>query len=201
MIQSELRQVAPPTPGDSLFRPGPAALDRRPVAAGLLDGERWFVVQTLSNREAGAGVQLARQGFHAFLPRVRKTVRHARKLRTVLAPVFPGYLFVALDVERDRWRSINGTFGVTRLITAHERPAPVPMGVVEALLAMLDGDAVMRFDDGLRVGHRVEVIAGPFAQAVGELQRLDSAGRVRVLLQIMGGQVLVLVERSALRPA
>ncbi len=167
----------------------------------LPDGQRWFVVQTLSSREAGAWAQLSRQGFHAFLPRICKTIRHARKLRTVLAPVFPGYLFVALDVEQDRWRSINGTFGVARLITARERPVAVPAGVVESLLEMLDGDSIMRFDDGLRVGHRVEVVSGPFAQAMGQLQRLDSAGRVRVLLEIMGGQVPVLVERNVLRPA
>src|SRR5271163_3401837 len=78
----------------------------------LRDGERWFVAQTLRHREQLARLHLGAQGFRSFLPRFHKTVRHARSLREVIAPVFPGYVFVVLDLERDRWRSINGTFGV-----------------------------------------------------------------------------------------
>ena len=101
----------------------------------LHDGERWFVAQTLCHREQLAHLHLGAQGFRSFLPRFHKTVRHARSLREVITPVFPGYIFVVLNPERDRWRSINGTFGVARLVSAHQRPMPVPTGVVEALLA------------------------------------------------------------------
>jgi transcription antitermination factor NusG len=78
-------------------------------------------------------------------------------------------LFVVLNPERDRWRSINGTFGVARLVSAHRRPMPVPTGVVEALLANVDE---VRFDRGLKPGQTVRVVAGPFAQFLGVLQRL-----------------------------
>ena len=64
-----------------------------------------------------------------------KTIRHARQLRTVQAPLFPGYLFVILDLERDRWLSVRSTFGVSRLITTQDgRPIPVPGGIVESLI-------------------------------------------------------------------
>ncbi|MDB5594713.1 MAG: hypothetical protein JWM36_1674 [Hyphomicrobiales bacterium] len=169
-----------------------------PVIAGAA---RWYAVQTLAHRESGAQAQLLRQNFVPFLPQVEKTVRHARKLRTVRAPLFPGYLFVQLDLARDRWRSVNGTFGVSRLVTANDRPAPVPVGVIEALRAMLDGAGLMKLDDGLRVGQTVQVMVGPFADMLGQLDRLDGAGRVRVLLQLMGGAVPVLVDRTALRVA
>ena len=37
----------------------------------------------------------------------------ARKLRdTPLNPLFPGYIFIVIDLSKQRWRSINGTFGV-----------------------------------------------------------------------------------------
>jgi transcriptional antiterminator RfaH len=81
---------------------------------------------------------LSRQGFRSFLPRYLKTVRHARKLRTVNAPIFPRYLFVALNLERDRWRSVNGTTGITNLFMAHDRPVPVPDGIVETLIRSAD---------------------------------------------------------------
>jgi hypothetical protein len=94
----------------------------------LRECERWFVAQTLCHREQLARLHLGAQGFRSFLPRFHKTVRHARSLREVIAPVFPGYILVVLNPERDRWRSINGTFGAARLVSAHQRPMPVPRG-------------------------------------------------------------------------
>src|SRR4051812_35737513 len=79
----------------------------------LVPGERWYAVYSQPHREVRAQQQLTAQGFMAFLPLYRKTVRHARKLTTVSAPFFPRYLFVALDLSQHQWRSVNGTFGVT----------------------------------------------------------------------------------------
>jgi transcription antitermination factor NusG len=167
----------------------------------LRDGERWFVVQTLHHREKLARLHLTAQCFRSFLPSFRKTVRHARQWREVVAPVFPGYIFVALDPERDRWRSINGTFSVARLVCAHGRPTPVPAGVVEALLATVDETGLVRFDGGLRPGQPVRVLAGPFAQIHGVLERLDGKGRVRVLLKIMGCQAPITIDQVDLTAA
>ena len=161
-------------------------------------GERWYVARTLPNREAGAASQLEAQGFRVFLPRIARTVRHARKMRQVRAPAFPAYLFVAFDMNRDRWRSVNGTFGVARLIGSDEQPMPVPRGVVEAIFDTVDETGVCRFDRGLAAGQRVRVISGPFAEQLGEFVRLDGPGRVRVLLEIMGGRVPTTVRSSHL---
>ncbi len=167
----------------------------------LRDGERWFVAQTLCRREKLARLHLGAQGFRSFFPRFHKTVRHARSLREVIAPVFPGYIFVVLNPERDRWRSINGTFGVARLVSAHQRPTPVPTAVVEALLASVDELGLVRFDASLKPGQPVRLVAGPLAQVLGILQRLDGKGRVQVLLNIMGGQAAVMMDRAHLTPA
>ncbi len=164
----------------------------------LREGQRWFVAQTLHNRENLASLHLAAQNFPPFLPRFRKTVRHARQLREVVAPVFPGYIFLILDPERDRWRSINGTFGVARLVSAHGRPVPVPSGTVEAMIAAMDQSGLVRLGGGLTPGQPVRVVAGPFAGGLGVLERLDGKGRVRVLLQIMGGEALFTMDRAAL---
>ena len=170
----------------------------------LPGGPRWFAVHSLPHREAGAQRQLENQGFHTFLPRCLKARRHARKLENVLAPIFPRYLFVVLDLDRDRWRSVNGTFGVARLVMmAGNRPQPVPRGVVEGLIAWVDGRGVLRFDRAgrLTVGQKVRILAGPFAERIGLLQRLDGNGRVRLLLDIMGGRIGVTLPSATLVPA
>jgi transcriptional antiterminator RfaH len=170
-------------------------------AFGLYGGERWYAVHTRPHREFGAQTQLAAQGFRTFLPLHRKTARHARRLRTVSAPFFPRYLFVALDLGRDRWRSVNGTFGVTSLVMGTEFPAAVPSGVVEALGATCTADGHLHPGSVLGIGDRVRVLTGPFADLVGELARIDGAARVTVLLQLLGGEVPVSIPRVALMEA
>src|SRR5438270_11360622 len=86
-------------------------------ARSLAGNERWFPVHALPKCERKAQWHLGAQGFRAYLPQIEKTVRHARRLRTVRAPLFPGYLFLVLDLERDRWLSVRSTVGVARLLT------------------------------------------------------------------------------------
>ena len=169
--------------------------------AELQDHERWYVVHTQPHRETQAQRQLANQGYRAFLPRFLKSRRHARKFETVLAPLFPRYMFVALDLTRDRWRSVNGTLGVERLLMRGSEPEPVPRGLVEQLAEAAGADGVVSCGRELKEGQSIRVTAGPFADLVGQLQSLDDSGRVRVLLEIMGGKVPVLLSETLVVPA
>ena len=116
--------------GDTMSIPNFArsARDQTPQSspAALSDCERWYAVHTLPFAEARAEGQLHRQGFRTFQPKRHKTVRHARRLSTVEAPYFPRYLFIVLDLARHQWRSVNGTFGVSRLVMRGDRPHHQP---------------------------------------------------------------------------
>ena len=168
---------------------------------GASEGPRWFAVQCLSNRETGAALQLANQNFEPFLPRRKKIRRQLRKLDTIFAPLFPGYLFVKLDLARDRWRSVNGTFGVASLVMQGDRPAPLPRGFVEELRGACDAQGVFSFGRDIRPGEAVRVLSGPLADFVGELECLDGPGRVRVLLDILGRATSVTLPRDQIIPA
>jgi len=159
--------------------------------AALQEAERWYVVRTQPRRESQAFHHLNNQKFQVFLPRFFKSRRHARKFESVLAPLFPCYMFAALDLARDRWRSINGTYGVDRLLMRSGIPTPVPHGLVERLAAAVNADGSVGFGSRLAIGQTVCVTAGPFTDLLGELERLDDQGRVRVLLEIMGGKISV----------
>lgn len=166
---------------------------------GLEPGERWYVARVHSHRESAAQLNLDRLGFRSFAPRTKRTVRHARKLSNVLAPLFPGYIFLILDLSRDRWRSVNSTFGVASLIMGAERPMPVPCGLVEALVIATEASGLVRFD--LEIGQTLRILSGPFAEAVCRLEHLDDKGRVRVLLEFMGTEVTARLDRACVAPA
>jgi transcription elongation factor/antiterminator RfaH len=167
----------------------------------LAGNERWFVAHTLPKSEWKAELHLGAQGFRTFQPQIHKTIRHARQLKTVRAPLFPRYLFVILDLKRDRWLSVRSTVGVSSLFGSRDgHPVPVPIGIVEALIERSE-DSLTRLDDDLIKGQQVRILTGPFVDFIGTLDRLNAAGRVRVLLQLMGTAVPVTLHRSALAPA
>lgn len=163
-------------------------------------GERWFAVHAQPFCEPRAQVNLENQGFRTFMPKRHKTVRHARKLRTVESPFFPRYLFVVLDLDRDRWRSVNGTFGVSRLVMRGELPEPVPRGVVETLIASADQHGILHLADRLKIGSPVRMLAGPFAEQLATLEHLDDVGRVRVLVDMLGRKVSISTAAKDLFP-
>jgi transcription antitermination factor NusG len=114
----------------------------------LAGNERWFLAHTLPRSERKAELHLGAQGFRTYLAQIQKTIRYARQPRAVKSPLFRRYLFVILDLDRDRWLSVRSTIGVSCLFAHRDgRPVPVPVGIVESLI-----EAIPRGPDA--VGHR-----------------------------------------------
>lgn len=160
---------------------------------------QWYVVHTRPHKEAHADLHLRRQGFATYLPRYQRSRRHARRTETVARPLFPRYLFVALDVARDRWRSIHSTIGVSHLILAGEEPLSVPDRIVAEIRAREtdDGYVALGLPAGIGPGSRVRLIDGIFADAKGVLERIADDRRVAILLELLGREVRVFVPAAS----
>ena len=156
---------------------------------------RWYVVHTQPNGEARADLNLRRQGFATYLPRYARRHRHARRQEVVQRPLFPRYVFVALDLARDRWRAVHSTFGVNRLVLAGEEPLPVPDGVIDEIRAREDGEGLIALGlpAGVGPGSRIRLVDGIFSEAKGVLERIADDRRVAILLELLGREVRVFV--------
>jgi len=154
----------------------------------------WFVVRTKSGAEGRAAWHLKNQGFEVYLPRYRKQIRHARRTQSVLRPLFIGYLFVHLDLNQDRWRSINGTFGVISLVPNGSTPQPITDDMVDLIRAREDKNgAVSLRPQGLKKGDQVRVREGGLADHIAFLDEVCDQKRVILLLAFMGREVRVMV--------
>jgi transcription elongation factor/antiterminator RfaH len=161
----------------------------------------WYVVHTQPRAEGQAVRHLEMQGYRVFCPRYRRTIRHARKTKSVFAPLFPSYLFVHLNILRDQWRSINGTRGVVHLLMQGGAPQPIPSGIIDGLKSRTRADGTIDLTTTFKVGGAVRIVDGPFAEFLGKLEHFDAAGRVRVLLDVLGRSVSVALRGEALLPA
>lgn len=160
----------------------------------------WYLVQTQPRREFVAQEGLAGQGYDVFIPCIWKTVRHARKIANVKAALFPGYLFAGFDPALTRWRTIDGTRGVVRLVKAGDTPLAAPAGLVETLKSASDADGMFQArPEALEPGDRVRILSGPFEEHLAVVDTLSGGDRVKLLLRLMEATVRVDMPRAAVR--
>ena len=162
----------------------------------------WYIVYTQAQAEAQALAHLRRQGFTAYLPRYQKRRRHARRWELVHRPLFPRYLFVALDLLATQWRPILSTVGVSDLVRHADMPTPVPDGIVEEIqeredLGLFDTTRPGNF----KAGDLVRVIEGPFAELIGRFHGMADAERVFVLFDLLDRQVKTRLSSEVIAPA
>jgi transcriptional antiterminator RfaH len=167
-------------------------------------GRAWYAVQCQPHGEDRAALNLARQGFEAYCPRYLKTRRHARQLHRVATPFFPRYLFVNLDLASQRWRSVNGTFGVSGLVGPRESPSRVPEAIIASLRAREDEKGyitVLHPAERWKTGDSVRITGkNAFFGCSGLFEGLNDEDRVRVLLDLLGRKVRVTLDITALEP-
>jgi len=162
-------------------------------------GATWFLAQTKPNSHRIAERNLARQGFRTFLPLQEETRRTRGKFTTQMRPLFPGYLFVAFDVNRGGWRTVNSTYGITRLVSLGKEPTPVPTDLISQLMLRCDRESGLMTPKPLKPGDEVTVTNGPFADFVATVESIAPDRRICLLMEIMGGQTRVVVAVEQLR--
>jgi transcriptional antiterminator RfaH len=164
---------------------------------------RWFVAHTHPHAEGKATAHLNRQGFEIYFPRYLKRRRHARRTETVAAPLFPRYLFVAVDLNVQRWRSIYSTVGVTRLVCNGDGPTPLPNGIVEALKGREDANGFIKLDSRspFRAGDRIRVLDGAFTSCLGLFEGMAERERIAILLDLLGRKVRVVLDADLVAAA
>lgn len=164
---------------------------------------QWYVVQTHPNGERKAAWHLEQQGFVVYMPQYLKRWRHARKTEMRPAPLFPRYLFIAMDIAQARWRAVRSTIGVSDLICNGDRPASVPDKIVEEVRAREDekGLLPLRHASPFKQGEAVAVIEGSLAGATGFFDCFKDSDRVFLLLELLGRPMRVQLPASAVAAA
>lgn len=146
----------------------------------------WFVAQVQSRREAWAAVNVSNQQAEYYLPRL-----------VTGEPLFPGYLFVRSP--DGRWRFLEGTFGVIRVVRGDAGPAVLPAREIARLRAMEGTSGFVElpqhgYASNFQPGERVRVDDGPFIGFEGLCEGMTGRERVEVLLHLFGRETRVTLE-------
>jgi transcriptional antiterminator RfaH len=145
----------------------------------------WACARLEPHRERLALHCLELNGFEVYLPRLREhRISHGRKIE-VRPPLFPGYCFIAVELQ---WHTARWTVGVLGLIMGGIQPARVPDVVIAEIRARERGGLVeLPQRTTFRTGETVRVTHGPFSGQQGLPHCQRPRERVLVLLALLGG--------------
>jgi len=163
--------------------------------------KNWYLVYAKPRQETVARTNLVRQGYEIYLPLVRQPRKRKGRRVTVIAPMFPRYLFIHLDSQTDNWGPIRSTLGVVSIVRFGYQPARIPDHLVSMLRAREDdvGIQVVPVEEYKR-GGKVRITDGSFMGYEGIFLAKTSRERVVVLLDILGKHTRTVVDAATIEP-
>ena len=147
----------------------------------------WFAVYTQPGKESLAAQHLRNQGFGVYLPQYQKLRRHAGRTDIVATALFPRYLFVGLDIDRQRWRSVNGTRGVVGLVMFGDKPIAVPAAVIDEIRGREDETGYVQLNGPtFRRGQTLRIVEGPMTDTQAIFEEQVDGNRAILLVSLLG---------------
>jgi transcriptional antiterminator NusG len=170
---------------------GPVAVPREP--------QKWFILQSHPNAEGKVTRVLEREGISFYYPTVPETRRITRRRagcdsevrRTVKVPLFLNVIFIpdfAVDDVRllhERLSGIDGVSGFLRFGTWVAWLKPELLADVRTL-ERFSNIAPSRRKRLFAQGEEIRIVDGPFRGFNGIVDRLDSKGRLVILVNLLG---------------
>jgi len=161
----------------------------------------WYAVNTKARQEFAAREHLERQAYRTHLPLVSAARRQRGRWQSRTEPLFPGYLFVELDMQSQNTAPIRSTRGVVGLVRFGNRLPRVPGGLVEALMrSQPDDDQPLDLAQLFHSGDTVAIVDGPFRGLKAIVDAASTRDRVHVLLDLLGQSSRVTLSSHQIAP-
>jgi transcriptional antiterminator RfaH len=156
----------------------------------------WYLAYTRPRLEAVALQNLEQQGFNAYLPLYKRLKKTDSALNVVFEPMFPRYVFFRPSRANQSIGPVRSTRGVGHIVSFGHVPAvimPDTLRVIqqsELERSAVDVTALCNFRPGAAVR-----FADPAFAGLQGLVKSVSSQRVSVLLEMMGREQIVIVDR------
>jgi transcriptional antiterminator RfaH len=160
----------------------------------------WYAVQTKPRQETVAEQNLQRQDFVTYLPQISLRKRKRNSWVDAVEPLFPRYLFIQVDPDKDSLAPVRSTLGVAGLVRFGQLLRPVPDTVIDYIKQLEDPQTEQRQAETWphQPGDTLEVLEGPFASLTGIYQMPLGENRALLLIELLGRSNSVAVAKEAL---
>lgn len=161
----------------------------------------WFCVKTGPKQETRVLRQLVSlPEISAYCPRIAYKKLRASGPARVSEAMFPRYVFARFLLP-EQVRGVLSLTGVRGLVQFGGRPSIVVPGIIEKLREITNDEPEVEVFQEVRPGMNVVIGHGPYRGLEVLVSRVLPAGeRVAVLLEVLGAEREVEIQREALLP-
>lgn len=166
--------------------------------AGIRDDARWYALYTRHQHEKTVAGMLEGKGFEVFLPLYAAAHRWQDRVKRLLLPLFPGYLFIRSAPDRRMHARI--TPGVIQLVPG-DRPIPIAQAEIEGLRQLEARRSAVQPHPFLKTGDWVRVKNGPLEGIEGILAHWKGGYRLVLSVDLLQQSAAVEIDASIVERA
>jgi len=146
----------------------------------------WYAVSTKPHQEKQAELHIKQCGIECFLPLLKESKIIRRMRKTVIEPLFPGYLFARFDLDK-HYRAVSYATGVRKIVEFGSGPVELDATMIDAIKERLNNGYVTLMPIRPVHGQVVHIKGGPLAGLEAVFVReMTERNRVLVLLNTLG---------------
>ena len=172
----------------------------------MVSENSWYVIHTYSGYEKTVKDNLERKvksmGLENVITRIlvpeedEIDIKGGQK-RTVRRKIFPGYVFVEMDVNDRSWYDFRNTPGVTGFVGSATKPVPLDPDEVKRILRSQGIEKEVKPQITVEIGEQVRITSGPFENFYATITEVNSEkGTLKGLIDMFGRETTVEVDYS-----
>ena len=155
---------------------------------------QWYVVKTKPQQEKRASLNLRNQNFNVISPLIKKINN--------CEPLFPSYIFVSFDINKNIWQRINNTYGVSRILSFDGMPKNLDNNFVSHLKQIIDENGFVKKSlFNFKTNMNVQINDGPFKGFFANVIKKVSNERVKLMIDFFQRKTAIIVNEDNLSPA
>ncbi len=158
----------------------------------------WYAIQVRPRFEKVVASALLSKGYEGFLPLYRCRHRWSDRMKEVELPLFSGYLFSRLDINKRL--PVLVTPGVIRFVGIGRAPLPVDESEMSAILRIVATGLRTEPYPYLRVGEKVRIDRGTLSGVEGIVLQTKKPARLIVSVSLLQRSVSVEIDEAWVRP-
>jgi|SRR6185295_10151732 len=159
----------------------------------------WYVVSTKPHQEKQAELHIKQCEIECFLPLLKENKIIRRTHKTVIVPLFPGYLFARFDLDR-HGRAVSYARGVYKIVEFGSGPVALDAIMIDAIKERLNKRFVTSQSECFKMRQIVHIKGGPLAGLEAVFMReMTDQNRVLLLLNTLGFHAKLILNMDQVR--
>ena len=153
----------------------------------------WIVITIKSNQSKKAEINLKKQGFITFFPRILYKIKN----KTYERDIFSGYAFLKSN-DFEKLKSVNATYGVSKVLSIQNRIPTLTDDTIKSIEDQVNAqnnhyqsEKTLKINDQVII--KLEIFKDQPAEIINIIQKKDSQS---ILLRLLDSSHTIWVDKS-----